>query len=380
MNLPTGRTGFNMAFKVVLIGSILAQLVATCLSLRINARYRRYSAWALISASSVLLAIMQFAVLLIFWETDGPLQADGQLQIGISSSGWVSCLNTLMVSALLASVLFLGGVALIEPLFIGAAKAESLLKKEKKELESVVRATDAELRLAQQIQQRLLPRRSPDIPGFDISGQCTAAQWTSGDYFDYIKMNDGTLCVVIADVTGHGTGPALLMATTRALLRALAQASSNIGDILSSANRSLSDDLERGWFVTMFAAGIEPKTGTLVYSNAGQNGYFFTEDGNVRTLGMERPPLGVLSDADLSTADSVQMKKGDSLLLVSDGIPETKSPSGELYGHNRMFECFRQNREQSAEQIVRALIDSVRQFADHAPQEDDVTAVVVVRR
>ena len=369
-----------MAFKVVFIGSILAQLVATFLCLRINARYRRYSAWLLISASSVLLAIMQFAVLLIFWETDGPLQADGQLQIGISASRWMSCLITLMASAPMVSVLFLGGVALIEPLFIGAAKAESLLKKEKKELESVVRATDAELRLAQQIQQRLLPRTSPNIPGFDISGRCIAARWTSGDYFDYIKMGDGTLGVVIADVTGHGTGPALLMATTRALLRALAQASTNIGEILSSANRSLSDDLEQGWFVTMFIASIEPKTGTLLYTNAGQEGYLLTEDGSVTTLGLERPPLGVVRDADLRTADSVEMKNGDALLLVSDGIPETKSPSGELYGHNRMFECFRENRKKSAEQIVQSLLDSVRQFAQYAPQNDDVTAVVVVRR
>lgn len=358
-----------MSFKIVLIMSIAAQLVAAGLSLRINARYRRYSAWALISASSVLLALMQLAVLLIIWEIDGQFEGVTSFLL------WAACMPALMVS-----VLFLGGVALIEPLFMGAAKAESLLKQEKQQLESVVRENDAEFRLAGKVQQRLLPQSSPKLPGFDIAGRCTAAQWTSGDYFDYIPMDNGILGIVIADVTGHGTGPAILMATTRAFLRASAQAFSDIGRILTSANRSLFDDLERGWFVTLFFATIEPKTGTLLYSNAGHNSYLFNGDGSVRTLGLERPPLGVLSDPDLSAAEPIVMKTEDALLLVSDGIVETKSPSGELYGEQRMLECFRRNRKKSAEQIVQSLHDSVAKFAEDAAQEDDITAVVVVRR
>ena len=358
-----------MAFRIVLIGSIVAQLAATVLSLRINAVYRRYSAWLLISASSVLLAIMELVVLLMIWETDR------QLQVVTSFYLWTACLSALMVS-----VLFLGGVALIEPLFIGAAKAELLLMKEKQQLQSVVRETDAELRLAQKIQQRLLPRSSPKLPGFEIAGRCTAAQWTSGDYFDFIKMDNGTLGVVIADVTGHGTGPAILMATTRAFLRASAQVSTDIDEILTLANRSLSADLEQGRFVTLFFASIEPKTGTLLYTSAGHNSYLLVEDDSVKTLGLERPPLGVLSDPDFSIADPIEMKTEDALLLVSDGIQETKSPSGELYGEKRMLECFCENREKPAEKIVQSLLDSVRKFSENVPQQDDITAVVVVRR
>ncbi len=319
-----------MVFKLVLVGSILAQLVAAFLSLRINARYRRYSAWALICASSVLLALMQLAVLMIIWEIDDKMETFTSFLL------WAACMP-----ALLISVLFLGGVALIEPLFIGAAKAESLLKEEKQQLELAVCEKDAELRLAQQIQQRLLPRSSPKLPGFDIAGQCTAAEWTSGDYFDFIEMQNGTLGVVIADVTGHGTGPAILMATTRAFLRALSQTSTDIGRILTSANRSLSEDLEQGRFITLFFASLEPKTGTLLYTNAGHNSYLLTGDSSVTTLGLEQLPLGVVTELDFSTADPIQMKTEDALLLVSDGIPETKSPGGDLYGRNRMLDCFR---------------------------------------
>jgi len=358
-----------MAFKIVLIGSISAQLVAAYLSLRINARYRRYSAWLLISASSVLLAVMQLVVLLIIW------QAVQQPQVFESFYLWAACLTALMVS-----VLFLGGVALIEPLFIGAARAESLLKQEKQQLELAVHQKDTELRLAQQIQQRLLPRSPPKLPGFDIAGRCTAAEWTSGDYFDFIQMEDGTLGVVIADVTGHGTGPALLMATTRAFLRASAQASSDIASILTSANRSLSRDLEHGRFVTLFFASIDPKTATLIYTNAGHHGSLLFDDGTVTNLGLEQPPLGVLSEIDFLAGEPIQMKLEEALLLVSDGIPETKSPSEELYGHHRVLECFRENRAKPAEQIVQSLLDSVREFAHDAPQQDDMTAIVVVRR
>ncbi len=358
-----------MAFKIVLIGSIVAQLVAAFLSLRINTRYRRYSAWLLISASSVLLALMQLYGLWIIWEIDRLLELITLVNL------WTACLMVLMVS-----VLFLGGVALIEPLFLGAAKAESLLRKEKRQLESVVRENDAEFRLAGEIQQRLLPRSSPELHGFDIAGRCTAAQWTSGDYFDFIPMDNGTLGIVIADVTGHGTGPAILMATTRAFLRASAQAFTDIGRILTSANRSLFDDLERGWFVTLFFANIEPNSGTLLYTNAGHHSYLLNGDGSVEKLGLERPPLGVLSDPDLSAAEPIKMKSEDALLLVSDGIAETKSPTGELYGENRLLECFREHRARPAEEIVQLLHESVSRFAENAPQEDDITAVVVVRR
>ena len=98
------------------------------------------------------------------------------------------------------------------------------------------------------------------------------------------------------------------------------------------------------------------------------------------TLGLEQLPLGVVTELDFRTADPIQMKTEDALLLVSDGIPETKSPSGDLYGRNRMLDCFRRNRAKPAEQIIQALFDSVQEFADYAPQQDDMTAIVVVRR
>ncbi|MDP6722176.1 MAG: PP2C family protein-serine/threonine phosphatase, partial [Pirellulaceae bacterium] len=270
-----------------------------------------------------------------------------------------------------------GGVGLIEPLFIEIAQAEDLLKKEKERLEGVVQENEEELLLARRIQQRLLPEKSPSIPGFDIAGSSSPAEWTSGDYFDYMPMSDGTLSIVIADVSGHGTGPALLMTTTRSYLRALAQSHNDIGQILTIANRAIADDVDQGRFVTVFLAQLCPKQRTLRFTSAGHDGILLGMNGETQALDFGGPPLGAVADSVIQTADPIELQPGNILLLVSDGIPEAESPSRELFGNERMIQTIRENRDKSAREIVDLLLKTVRKFAGDQPQRDDITAVIV---
>lgn len=353
-----------MAFKAVLVLSILAQATAAVLALRLNRRYRWHSAWLMISAAATLMAIQQIATLFAIW--------DVHQEVFLAIPLWTASLSTLLVS-----VLFLGGVALIEPLFREIAKANHILEREKNRLASTVQNTEDDMRLARHIQQNLLPRHSPQLTGFDIAGVSLPAEWTSGDYFDYIKMNDGTYSFVIADVSGHGTGPALLMSGTRALLRAFAQAHCDVGAILTLANRSIAADVTLGRFVTVFLAQIDPQARTVVYAAAGHDAFLIKASGEPVSLATKSPPLGAMPDLVVDAEPAMTLGDGEILLLVTDGIVETQSPSNEYFGVERMIDVVRRHRDKSASGIVEALFAAVREFADHIPQNDDNTAVVI---
>ncbi len=353
-----------MPFKIVLILAVLAQITAAILALRLNKRYRWYSAWVLISGAAGMLSILEIAVLLIVWRNEPQISAEFPL--------WIACL-----SALLVSVLFVGGVALIEPLFVEIAQAEDLLKQEKQRLENVVEDAEAELQLARQIQQKLLPASAPILEGFDLAGASLPAEWTSGDYYDFIELSDGSYFVVIADVSGHGTGPALLMTSTRAFLRALAQTHDDVGVMLTLANRAIAADVDHGRFVTAFLARLDPKNKTLVHGSAGHDGFLLNGEGLHQTLSFGGPPLGAVPDTTVENAPMLQLHGGNILLLVSDGIPETESPGGEQFGMQRTMRVVEENRDRPAEEIVDCLLRTIRQFAENTAQRDDATVVIV---
>ncbi len=356
-----------MSFKIVLILAIIAQVLAAGLALRLNHRYKWYSAWVLISGAATVMAILQVSVLLTIWSWTSEAEVE---QPDIYEL-WTIC-----VCALLVSVLFVGGVSLIEPLFNEIVQAEELIKKEKQLLESEFNQTKEELRIAREIQQRLLPASAPDIPGFDLAGASLPAEWTSGDYFDFIPMRDDRFAVVVADVSGHGTGPALLSTATRAYLRALTKSYGDVGEILTMANRSLADDVDQGRFVTAFLARLDPKTRTLVYASAGQDGILLTGDGKTKALDAAGLPLGAIADTTHDTAPEIQLAAGDILLLTSDGIAETEAESGEQFGLERIIDVVRKEHDRSAREIVDVLLNSARDFANGSPQRDDITAVV----
>jgi len=191
-------------------------------------------------------------------------------------------------------------------------------------------------------------------------------------------LND-RLRVVVGDVTGHGIGPALLMAETRAYLRILARNREDVGEILTRANRVLAEDIGYERFITMLLVSLDPQSRTFTYANAGHPaGYVLGAGGDIKSqLKRTGLPLGIKPDMAYPQPSPSQLTSGDILLLLTDGVEEAMSPDETIFGAERILEIVRANREQSAGEIADALYAAVRQFAQNTPQLDDVTAVVI---
>ncbi|MCC6231748.1 MAG: SpoIIE family protein phosphatase [Verrucomicrobiales bacterium] len=253
---------------------------------------------------------------------------------------------------------------------------------EKRRNETELQSRQEQMRAAREIQQRLFPRRAPEIPGFDVAGTSVPADATGGDYYDFLPMVDGHLGLVVADVSGHGLGPSLLMVETRALLRVVARNRVDPGEILTRANRVLSEDVDGTSYVTLLFVRLDPRTGELVHGNAGHPaGLVLDAEGAIKAqLRSTVGPLGFAMDSPPRPVQPVRMLPGDLLVLYTDGIREARrggAADGEEFGLERMLEVFRQHREVSSENLVRTLCDTVMRFLEPSAPEDDMTVVIV---
>jgi phosphoserine phosphatase RsbU/P len=246
-------------------------------------------------------------------------------------------------------------------------------------LEDTLRATKEELSVARRIQEQLFPAAAPTCPGFDIHGAAFCAGDVGGDFFDFLRMPDGRVGVVIGDVTGHGIGPALLMAATRAYLRAFAQTQPEVGPILALANRVLAEDLAEGRNVTLFLAQLEPRARTLRHSSAGHPpGYVLDATGAVRArLYSTGLPLGIQPDGDFAAEPALTLHRGDVVVLFTDGLVEARCPAEKVFGQDRVLDVVRASRSGSARDVVGALHQAVRDFSGDQPQRDDITVIVI---
>ena len=242
--------------------------------------------------------------------------------------------------------------------------------------EETMRDTSEEFRAAQEIQQRLFPGESPRLPGFDIAGALYPAKSTAGDYFDYIPMLDGCLGVVVGDVSSHGMGPALLMSETRACLRTLAQASGDVGEILTRANRVLAADTSDFHFVTLAMARLDPRTKSLVYASAGQRGYLLHAGVDVTILDSTSLPLGVRADTLVPAAGPITLRPGELFTFFTDGVVEAESPGRVRFGVARALQAIRSERDKPAQEIIQVLHKEVLGFCRNQPPSDDITIVV----
>lgn len=252
-----------------------------------------------------------------------------------------------------------------------------------RELESVRAAADErmrlarhELELARKVQQRLYPRSAPELAGFDLAGSVIPAEETCGDYYDFIPMPDGRLGIVLGDVSGHGLAPAMIMVETRACLRTLLQSSDEVDVILQRINELLVHDLE-GKFVTLFLAILDPAQHSFVYSTAGQPAYLFNSSGEVTRLDNSGMVLGLMSDAGIPRGERITLAPGELLFISTDGLPETHDANDAMLGTEPMLELLRANRHKSARDIVQELNEAAVRFRQGAPQEDDITMIVL---
>ncbi len=250
---------------------------------------------------------------------------------------------------------------------------------ERRKAESALRNHELQLATAQKIQERLLPQDAPRLPGFDVAGLLCPAEFAAGDYFDYLRMRDGTLGLAIGDVSGHGFAPSLIMACTHVLLRSLAEARSDLGEILTLANSVLIRETDEYRFVTLMFACLDPRSRSLAYVNAGHpTGYVLDASGNIRArMNSTHLPLGILPGVNYSATGPIALEPGDTVLLLTDGFAESRSSDGTVFGTERVLEFVRANLHTGARQIADALCQAVREFSQRKTLRDDMTVIVV---
>ena len=238
-------------------------------------------------------------------------------------------------------------------------------QKERREREQMSR----EAREARAIQQALLPKSSPWIPGFAVTGLSIPAGALGGDWYDFIALDERRWGLVLADVSGKGMAAALLMSATRGMLRSLAEACASPGEVLTKLNRLLVEDLPAGRFVTMIYAVLEPDKRSLTFANAGHLRPLLITNGVARFLDTDRGmPLGVRGD-DFSEVE-VEIPQGSRVLFYSDGITEASNDRDEEYGLNRLASHLSR-----PEASLESLLNDVRSFADDRALHDDATAI-----
>jgi serine phosphatase RsbU (regulator of sigma subunit) len=236
-----------------------------------------------------------------------------------------------------------------------------------------------ELGLAADIQRSLLPASPPVVKGTDLAGLCRPASRVGGDYFDFVVDHTGALSVVIADVTGHSVGSALMMAMARSLLRRDLTAGRGPAEVLAAANRALFDDLVgAGLFITAFATRYDPARRSLRFTNGAHNpGLLCRVDApTVELLDSDGMAIGMLEDPPYGTG-SVVLEPGDLVVLHTDGITEARNGGGELFGEERLYAVVRRLAGRPAAEVVAGIDAAVQAHAAGEPQQDDVTVVAL---
>ncbi len=233
------------------------------------------------------------------------------------------------------------------------------------------------LEAAQRIQQHLLPTTAPQRRGFDIAGACYPAEQCSGDYFDYIPMRDDNLAILLADAAGHGFGPAILAATVRSYLRAVAMQGKDVHEMLTYANWLLANDSEADQYVTMFCCQLDPHRKSFTYAAAGHQAYLIDADGMTQAIESNSMPLGVEESEVFQLSPTIAIRPGDMLLLLTDGVVEAEDKSGKRFGMRRTLRVLNDNRHKPARELIQAIYDAVVEHARPQSPKDDITAVIV---
>lgn len=242
--------------------------------------------------------------------------------------------------------------------------------KEKKEQE-------IRLRIAKEIQQRLYISNI-DIPGYDIAGKNYPADETGGDYFDIILTPAGDLWLTIADVSNHGIGPALIMAGTRAYLRAFTKTSSDPAEILKMLNNELNSDLDEFQYVTMLLVRLNTKNNEIEYAGAGHvPGYIINSIGEVEHILLSTGiPLGYKKNELYENKKITNSTSGNILVMLTDGITESQDNDDNEFGYEKILNLINCYKNEPSEDIIDHIYREVRAFTEDSHPEDDITALI----
>jgi predicted ester cyclase len=258
---------------------------------------------------------------------------------------------------------------------IGLKLRGQRLEQEIRERERV----EQELRVARSIQQASLPKDVPEVEGWEISPQYRPAREVGGDFYDFLELPNGRLGLVVGDATGKGVPAALVMASARSMLRALAQAlgSSSPGEVLGRVNDSLVTDIPPNMFVTCFYAILDPESGHLVYANAGHDMPYHRRDGDAEELRARGMPLGLMPGMSYEEKETV-LDAGEAVFFYSDGLVEAHDPKGEMFGFPRLRMLVAEHGEERS--LGEFLLEQLYSFVgDGWEQEDDITLLTLQR-
>lgn len=244
--------------------------------------------------------------------------------------------------------------------------------------EEELRQLESELELSQIIQRAMLPQQVPSIPHYDIAAFSRPAQIVTGDYFDFLKFEDGTYGFVVADVSGHGVSAGMLMSSLQTVFHTLTPETDSPVDVLARINQLYVNNINFSTFVTIFFAKLDPQARVLNYASAGHNPPLLHRRVTEETFWLKPtgPAVGLVPEHRLQL-ESVKLMEGDTLLLYTDGIVEALDPEGtEQFGYDRLAEIVDQNAALPANELTQKIRQALNDFTQGGILADDITLVV----
>jgi serine phosphatase RsbU (regulator of sigma subunit) len=295
---------------------------------------------------------------------------------------------------------FAGGTSLLSPqkavfdfaleFVIGGFVAGLVAGEIRKQVDAALREAETRLQVdrlehdlavAKSIQQSLLPSSMPQVEGYEIAAWNQPADQTGGDYYDWQFLPDGNVVVALADVTGHGIGPALLAAVCRAYARASFKVGNGLLAAMDELNGALAQDIGEGRFVTFVAAVCSSRSSHVELLSAGHGPllvYKVSHD-QIDETEAQGLPLGILPNLVTTPPVILDFHPGDILVLATDGFFEWANPKGDQFGARRIGEIIRQAKEKPPRELISAMYQAVIEFSEGTGQQDDLTAVVLKR-
>ena len=258
---------------------------------------------------------------------------------------------------------------------IAAQSAQVIENARLGEEEKALQLMQQELKMAHDIQNKLLPTRPPTIPGYQIAGRSLAARNVGGDYYDYFPAGE-RYAICLGDVSGKGMPAALLMACTQATVRGQTLVESSAARCIERSNKLLYQITDSDKFVTLFFALLDPAGRRLHYTNAGHNLPILLSDKEVQPLDVGGPVLSILASIPYQEAH-LDLHSGDLLVIYSDGFSEAMNRRFEEFGEERLLEVVTAARDLSPEEVIERSFEAVRQHSGGAPQTDDMTMVAL---
>lgn len=382
---------------------------------RADREKRLLPAWVWICSVLAEASLPTFALMMLFrWTPLGPLQAIAAPAIllygifavanvlrlsprlswlfgGVSAAGYagvtvyvvarVGGVEGAMIPFLASYTVFILLTSLVAAFVSGELRHHVIAAMEAADLKRRAELLQGELRIAREIQQSLFPKHALKIPGFEVIGWCKPATETGGDYYDWCQLPSKEGFVMLGDATGHGLGPALLIASCRAYVRADLPQGKDLAGFMNRLNTRVTNDTEGSRLVTFVGTLIDEETGQVKLISAGHCPALLVRaaTGAVEQLKANGVPLGVMEGLSFQDPAPIQLELGDRLLVYTDGITEAKRADGTMFGIERLAQAMIRYSKLEGQAFVDALYNEAMDFLDHAALQDDLTLLSIRR-